>query len=86
MKMPEVPCLELSLENAILPSCPGKAASADAAASISTITANNKAAASAPRTLKSPVVATLPAFRTGDGERRRAPIARESRTHHPAGA
>ncbi len=48
MKMPEVHCLKLSLLNAMSPSCPGKAASADAAASISPITANNNAACHVP--------------------------------------
>jgi hypothetical protein len=82
VKMPEVPCRKLSLVNAILPSYPGKAASADAAASISTITANNNAAASAPRILKSPVVPTLSAFRKGTAKRRSAPAARKSQTQH----
>ena len=68
LKMPEAPCLKLSLLNAMSPSCPGKAASAYSAASISAVTANINAATSAPRTFRSSVVNTLSAFRKGDGE------------------
>src|SRR5918998_5762483 len=62
---PETPCLSLYFENAILPSSPGKAASAEVAAKASMIADNNNAAPRAPRTPNSLEVPTLAAFRRG---------------------